>query len=113
MRAFAAATGQLWKYRVCQALGAAAVLVSVAFFSLWRGNPWNLPFGLTVGLYFPICTVAFVWWAAALTCPKCSRRPVWYQMNHGGHRSFGARVAATDSCPVCGYDPSKGQLVRP
>jgi hypothetical protein len=110
MRAFASATGQLWKYRVWQVLTAAAFGVSVAFFSMmWFENPWHLPFWPTTAFYFPICIVWFAWWASAMTCPKCKQKPVWHQMTHGSHRSFGARVVATAACPACGYDPTEGR----
>jgi CubicO group peptidase (beta-lactamase class C family) len=34
---------------------AAAIAVSLAFFSLWNGNPAGLPEGLTIALYFLVC----------------------------------------------------------
>lgn len=49
---FASATGQRWKYQVWLATTAAAIAVSAAFFSLWRGNPADLPVGLTTAVYF-------------------------------------------------------------
>ena len=45
---FANATGQRWKYRVWVAATAAAIIISVAFSSLWSGNPARLPEGLTI-----------------------------------------------------------------
>ncbi len=103
---FAKATGQLWKYRVWQAASVAAVGISVAFFSLWRGNPAQLPEGLTIALYFPICVFWFGWWAAAIRCPACRKRPAWYQMRHGHAQDATARILAARVCPACGFDPS-------
>jgi hypothetical protein len=70
LASFANATGQGWKYRVLIAALLAAVGISVAFFSLWNGNPAGLPQGLTIALYIPICIFWFVWWAAAIRCPS-------------------------------------------
>jgi len=52
---FAKTTGQTWKYRLWQVATAAAIAVSLAFFSLWNGNPAGLPEGLTIALYFLVC----------------------------------------------------------
>ncbi len=52
MFTFAKLTRQLWKYRVWQVAFVLAGLVSIAFFSLWRGNPAHLPKGVTTALTF-------------------------------------------------------------
>ena len=103
---FASATGQRWKYRIWLAATAAAVIVSVAFFSLWNGNPAGLPEGLTIGLYFPICIFWFAWWAAAIRCPSCGIRIGWFQMNRGPAGDAVARIVSTGVCPACGFAPS-------
>jgi hypothetical protein len=110
MRAFAAATRQLWKYRIFNVLTAAATLTSVGFFSIvWYENPWHLPFRLTTAFYFATGIVWFAWFAAAITCPKCRKRPVWHLMAHGGTWSTGGAVGAPVRCPMCGYDPPHPQ----
>jgi hypothetical protein len=106
---FAHATGQRWKYRVWVAATAAAIIISVAFFSLWSGNPARLPEGLTTALYFPVCIFSFVWWAAAIRCPSCHVRIGWYQMNSGSASDAAARIVLTGTCPACGFDPSPSQ----
>jgi len=103
---FAYATRQGWKYRVWRVASVAAVLVSLAFFSLWNGNPAGLPEGLTTALYFPICIFWFVWWAAAIRCPACSIRIGWYQMNRGSASDASARIMMSGACPACGFEPS-------
>jgi hypothetical protein len=103
---FAKHTGQLWKFRVWQILTVGAVLSSVAFFSLWQGNPAHLPEGITTAVYFPVCVIWFIWWAAAIRCPACGAPPVWYRMNHGNAGSFQLRVAGSSLCPNCGFDPA-------
>jgi hypothetical protein len=103
---FARATGQLWKYRVWQVATVAAVMISVAFFSLWRGNPAQLPENLTMALYFPICIFWFAWWAAAIRCPACGVRPAWYQMRRGHAQDVVDRISASNVCPACGHDPA-------
>jgi hypothetical protein len=106
MRAFAAATGQLWKYRVFVVLFAVAVLMSFGFFSIvWYDNPWNLPFRPTTVAYFATGVVWFAWSAGAIGCPKCGKRPVWHLMYRGGTWSVGGAVGGAVRCPVCGYDP--------
>lgn len=111
--AFATATGQRWKYQVWLVATVAAVLVSVAYFSLWNGNPMGLPEGVTIGLYFPICVFWFVWWAAAIRCPSCGVRIGWYQMNRGSAGDAAARIAATGLCPACGFEPSHTNTKSP
>jgi len=102
---FARLTGQLWKYRVWQVATVLAVVMSVAFFSLWRGNPAGLREGMTTALYFPICLFWFVWWATAIRCPACGQSPVWYQMRHGKADDATARILTGTTCPACGFDP--------
>ena len=109
MFTFAKLTGQLWKYRLWQAASVAAVLISLAFFSLWNGNPAQLPEGVTIALYLPICIVWFAWWAAAIRCPACGQCPVWYQMRHGHARDATTRILTSAVCPACRFDPA---LVR-
>ena len=106
---FANATGQRWKYRGWQAATAAAIAVSVAFFSLWRGNPADLPVGLTTAVYFPVCLFSFVWWAAAIRCRACGIRIGWYHMNHGLASDATERITMADTCPACGFVPSTTQ----
>jgi hypothetical protein len=106
MGGFASATGQRWKYQVWLATTATAIVVSVAFFSLWRGNPADLPVGLTTAVYFPVCIFWFVWWAAAIRCPSCGLRIGWYHMNHGAASDATERITMADKCPACGFVPS-------
>ncbi len=106
---FASATAQRWKYHVCLAATAAAIPISVAFVSLWRGNPADLPVGLTTAIYFPVCIFWFVWWAAAIRCPACGVRIGWYHMNHGSAGDATERITAADMCPACGFVPSTAQ----
>lgn len=106
---FASATGQRWKYRVWLAATAAAIAVSVAFFSLWRGNPAGLPVGLTTAVYFPVCIFWFAWWAAAIRCPACGVRIGWYHMNHGSASDATERITMADKCPACRFVPSATQ----
>ena len=103
---FANATGQRWKYRVGLAATAAAITISVAFFSLWRSNPADLPVGLTTAIYFPVCTFWFVWLAAAIRCPACGTRIGWYHMNHGSASDATERITMANTCPACGFVPS-------
>lgn len=107
MPQFAKATGQFWKYSVWVELTVAEVLVTLAFFSLWRGNPLHLPEGLTTGAFFIIALVWFIWLAVAIRCPKCGKSPAWYQMTHGKARTYGDRILATTACPSCGFNPVK------
>lgn len=106
MFTFAKLTGQLWKYRVWQTASVAAVLVSVAFFSLWRGNPAELPEGLTIVLSFPICIFWFPWWAAAIRCPTCGQRPVWYQMCTATQETLPRGSWRQGCAPACRFDPA-------
>jgi hypothetical protein len=100
---FADATGQRWKYRVLIAAMIAALCISVAFFSLWNGNPAGLRDDITIALYIPICIFWLVWWAAAIRCPSCGIRIGWYQMNRGSASDVATRMAMTGSCPACGF----------
>jgi len=105
MRGFAQLTGQTWKYRVWQVLTVAAGLVMIALFSLWQGNPLHLPEGLTTGVFFLVCIPWFIWYAAAIKCPKCGRSPTWYHMTHGRASSVERRLDSTVTCPMCGFNP--------
>jgi len=105
MRKFAEATGQFWKYRIWQVLTAAAFLITIAFFSIFRGNPAHLPEGPMLAAYFPICITWFVWYASAIRCPSCKNSPAWYQMTHGRAGDTHQRVEVTISCPACGFNP--------
>ena len=109
MKRFATRTGQLWRYRMERVLLAAALLANVALFSLLSGNPVRLPEGATVALYFPIVFAWFIWKAIAIRCPRCGAHPAWYEMTHGRAGSAEARIAATASCPSCGFDPSSAR----
>ena len=102
---FANATGQRWKYQVWLGTTLGASLVSLAFFSLWQGNPAGLPVGLTTAVYFPTCIFWFVWWAAAIRCPACNVRLGWYHMNHGSSNDAVERIADAQACPACGFVP--------
>lgn len=103
---FAALTGQRWKYGVSQAATVAAGIGTIAFLSLWSGNPAHLPAGLTMAIYFVIGIFAFVWWSAAVRCPSCGVRIGWYHMNRGSASDAWARIDATAMCPACGFDPA-------
>ena len=109
---FADSTGQGWKHKVWLAATGAAIAVSVAFFSLWLGNPARLSEGPTTAVYFPICIFWFVWSAAAIRCPACGIRIGWYHMNHGSSSDASARIAMSAICPACGFTPSTCQDVR-
>jgi hypothetical protein len=109
MRTFAIATGQLWKYRVEQLLTVATGLETIAFFSIFQGNPAHLPEGLVEAAYFPICILWFIWSASAVRCPSCGKSPTWYQMTHGQAGNTQQRVDATTTCPSCGFNPSTPQ----
>ena len=102
---FANATDQRWKYRVWLGATLVAILVSVAFFSLWQGNPVGLPVGPTIAVYFPVCVFWFAWWAAAIRCPACGIRIGWYHMSHGSASDAVDRIAAVEVCPACGFVP--------
>jgi hypothetical protein len=113
VKRFADGTGQLWKYRVWQVASLAAAIITVAFMSLWRGNPARLPEGLTIALYFPICIFWFAWWVSAIRCPGCGASPVWYQMRHGRADDAVDRIMGYHVCPACRYDPTDpAALVR-
>jgi hypothetical protein len=102
---FAKTTGQTWKYRLWQVATVAAIAVSLAFFSLWNGNPAGLPEGMTIALYFLICVFWIIWWAAAIRCPSCGSRIGWYQMRHGSANEAPTRFLGVSVCPACGFDP--------
>lgn len=107
MRRFAALTGQRWKFNVWLVLGLAFVAATVAFFSIWRGNPAGLPVAITSVTYLLLGIVCLAWWAAAIRCPKCGKRPVWFQMTNGNALDFPHRLTLTGACPACGFDPGK------
>jgi hypothetical protein len=115
MLQFAKETGQQWKVRIWLVLTAAALLASAAFFSLWQGNPAGLPEGITIAVYFPICVLWFVWWAAAIRCPVCRQRPVWHQMTHARVSDFEQSILTIAAWPSCGFNPcsSSGGGVGP
>jgi hypothetical protein len=73
--AFCAATGQRWKYFLLHVTGVAAGAGTVAFVSLWSGNPAGLPLGPTGIAYFLVCAFWAAWWAAAIRCPACGFLP--------------------------------------
>lgn len=106
MLQFAKHTGQIWKYRVWQVASVAAVAISVAFFSLWSGNPARLPEGLTTALYFPLVIFWFAWWAVAIRCPACREPPAWHQMRHGHASDEATRLFSITVCPACGFNPT-------
>jgi len=81
--------------------------MTIAEWSLWHGNPANLPEGLTIGLYFPVWIFWFVWWGAAIRCPSCGIRIGWYHMNHGSSRDAVVRISMTQACPACGFSPPR------
>lgn len=113
MHQFSKHTGQIWKHRVCQVAFVGAVVASVAFLSLWNGNPARLPEGLTILLYFPVTIFWFAWWAFAIRCPTCGEAPVWHQMRHGDASDAVARIMAITVCPACGFDPEPASTTRP
>jgi hypothetical protein len=106
---FAGQTGQRWKYRVWVAATAAAMVVSIAFFSIPRGNPAHLPEDLTTAIYFPVLIFWFIWLAAAIRCPACGICIGWYHMNHGSARDASERITMADKCPACGFAPAASQ----
>ena len=108
---FANATGQRWKYLVWLGTTLAAVLMSVAFFSLWRGNPLGLPMGPTTAVYFPVCLFWFAWWAVAIRCPACGIAIGWYHMSHGSATDAVDRIVTAEACPACGFVP--GERIPP
>lgn len=61
----------------------ATVIITVAFFSIWQGNPLHLPMGLARLIYFPTAIFWATWSAAAIVCPACGVRIGWYQARHG------------------------------
>ena len=106
MPSFAEATGQSWKLYIRRILTAAAVALTLADISLFRGNPLHLPFRVTNEVYFAVVACWFAWYAAAIRCPRCRHSPAWYQMTHGSASNWQARVETGQVCPVCGFDPS-------
>jgi hypothetical protein len=105
MLTFSRATGQLWKLRVWMGLTALMTIITVAFFSLWMGNPFNLPELVVSAFFFVTSFICFGWWAAAITCPRCGHRPVWHHMRHGSFDTFKERFLGVSTCPTCGFDP--------
>lgn len=99
LQSFAAATGQRWKYLVRRVAIAAAGIASAAFFSLWIGNPLDLPEGVMTGTWFAILIFYFAWDAAAIRCPSCGVRVVWHHMTHGSALAAEFRITMTRECP--------------
>ena len=104
LRDFAEGTGQSWKYVVLKMLTIAAIIVSIAFFSIFRGNPAHLPEGVTVLIYFSICTLWIVWGMAAIKCPSCGVRPMWYRATHQVPVDP-TKQRGIGGCPSCGLSP--------
>jgi hypothetical protein len=102
---FARATGQRWKYVILLGTTVVALVLTLAHWSLWNGNPAHLPGVLTGSLYFAVGIFWFVWWAAAIRCPSCGIRVGWYHMNHGSSQDAIARILMTETCPACGFTP--------
>jgi hypothetical protein len=101
---FPKVTGQLWKYRVWQALYYLTGLGCVAVFSVWIGNPADLPRGLTLEIAILIGSFWLYWWIKAIRCPRCKGSPVLY---HIQHLELGdTEIAAAEECPICGFDPA-------
>ena len=105
LKHFAGLTGQLWKYRVLQVLFIVALIITVAFLTLWNGNPANLPEVTVTAVYIAVSVVWGIWLMAAIQCPACRVRVVWHHFNHGRHQEAVTRAFATVMCPCCSYDP--------
>lgn len=103
MQNFAKATGQYWKYKVWLLLTICSIIITFLFLSIWQENPLKLPIGWVVFLYFSICITWFVWWTAAIRCPNCKKRPVWYQMKHSSFSSSQGLGMNITVCPICGF----------
>jgi hypothetical protein len=61
----------------------AAVIVSVAFLSLWMGNPARLSIRPVSIFYVTILIAWFTWKAVAICCPECNASLAWFAMTHG------------------------------
>jgi hypothetical protein len=107
MRSFAARTGQLWKFYAWVVMTVAGLIATVVLSSLFSGNPIGLPVLPVVVYFFATCVGSFIWWAGAIKCPRCKRSLAWHQMTQGGADSFHERLAITDICPMCGFDPAQ------
>ena len=105
MRNFATKTSQLWKYKVWLTLSALAIIITIAFYSLWNGNPIHLPEVPTVLAYFAICITWFCWWAFAIRCPECGKCYAWHYMNSGNFSNMLIRQESSTKCPSCGFEP--------
>ncbi len=106
MRKFSTLTGQRWKYRAWQALTVAAIGVLFAFFSLFHGNPLDLPETTTIVVYFATLGAWLGWYVLAIRCPRCGKSPVWYQFTHGSALGANRRLLLMAACPACGFDPA-------
>src|SRR5690606_3295503 len=103
---FASATGQRWKLAVLVVLTCVVLALTVAFLSLWNGNPADLPEVMTTFVYLSAGVFWFAWWAAAIRCPSCGIRIGWYSMGRGAHGERVAGGGAAGVCPHCGFDPA-------
>ena len=111
MQEFAAATGQLWKYRVSRVLSVAELIGVVVMLVLVYWNPARLGWMFGLSIWAGTFLAALIWRAAAFRCPRCDARPVWYQMTHGKAMEIEKRIAMTAECPVCGFNPLRAGTV--
>ena len=74
-------------------LSVIAFVVSILFFSMWGGNPLNLPLGVMMMIYFPVCIGCFLWWTIAIRCPRCYASPTWYHLTNGAAANAVSRRA--------------------
>jgi hypothetical protein len=111
MREFAAATGQLWKYRVWRVLSFAEIIGAVVMLVLVYMNPAGLGWALGLSVFAVTFLAALIWRAAAFRCPRCGARPAWYQMTHGKAMEVEKRIAMTKECPACSFNPLRSGTV--
>ena len=90
-------------------------VLAVAGVFLFAPTQWSF---VIAGITWPseligtvIATVAFLWLALTVVCPRCRLRLFWYAVSKKHASNWLGWLLDTSSCPRCGYEPSSRENI--